>query len=170
MASLWTKVRSRPQRSQRRLHALRVCLLTCMQQRIAICWQLPSVPRTARRPQIEAPRLARVKAMRDGTLLGVGVGNNVLYVRRGALNGGGSWVEVPNSCCIRDVDELPDGRLLAVGIEPGSMFVANLTATNTLAGPWTLIAQLATGAPVVAIATPTGGLHALPPSSLPGLW
>ena len=111
--------------------------------------------------------MRRVKALRDGTMLGVGINNQLLYVRRG---GSSNWVQVPNSCCLIDVDELPDGRLLGLGSDSGSLWLGNLTASNTLAGTasWTIIANASVS--IVAIATPTGGSGPLQPPLKPQIY
>ena len=76
----------------------------------------------------------RVKGLRDGSLLAITADNN-LWVRREGVAANGTWIQVPKSCCVVDVEELPDGRLL--GITPQNTTVtSSLTIYNTMADVW----------------------------------
>jgi hypothetical protein len=97
-------------------------------------------------------KFKRIKAMRDGTLLGAGFDQS-MWVRRGALAPrAGGWVQIPNSCCIVDMDELADGRIIGIGNDPGSLWVTSLSG-NSITG-WQMIWGLTVS--INAIATPTG--------------
>jgi hypothetical protein len=85
----------------------------------------------------------RVKGLRDGSLLAITADNN-LWVRREGVAANGTWIQVPKSCCIVDVEELPDGRLL--GITPQNTAVtSSLTIYNTMTDVWRPVPGTAAG-------------------------
>jgi hypothetical protein len=105
--------------------------------------------------QPDIASVVRVKGLRDGSLLAVRT-DNLLWVRRAGVGANGTFVPVVGSCCIVDVDELPDGRLLAIGPN-GNMSTSTLTMYNTLTAPWAPVGGPAAGnVTVTAIATYSG--------------
>ena len=105
--------------------------------------------------QADISNVVRVKGMRDGSLLAVRT-DNLLWVRRAGVGANGTFAPVVGSCCVVDVDELPDGRLLAIGPQ-GNVSTSTLTMYNTLTAPWAAVGGPAAGdATVTAITTYSG--------------
>jgi predicted flap endonuclease-1-like 5' DNA nuclease len=82
-------------------------------------------------PWRQIPNSGEVKAvtqLRDGTILGVGLGIHFLYTRATVTS---PWVQVPNSGDVKGVTQLLDGTILGVGLGDHLLYTR-----ATLTSPW----------------------------------
>ncbi len=121
-------------------------------------WYRPDLVRPSGYSQIRDLRqFSRIKGLRDGSILGIS--NNRLWRKLGGVTGtNGSWSLLPDSCCLIDIDEMQDGRLLGLGTD-NSLWTNAMKPNGQLLPAWTRldVPQTAGSVKMIGISVFVGG-------------